>query len=236
MHTTTLITGATRGIGKSIANRLMLDNHSIINISKTGIIPKDIGNGNFVSYKCDISNIENTHELVTQLTNKYKIDNIILNSGITSDRVFHKMSISEWSRVINTNLLSVYGILNPVINQMRKNEKGNIIFISSVNAHRPVIGQSNYSASKNGLISINRCLAIENASKNIKCNVISPGYIETDMVQQIKQETQDKIKNEIPMKRFGTTNEIANLAAMLTTDSHYFQGANFDVNGGLFIR
>jgi acetoacetyl-CoA reductase len=111
-----------------------------------------------------------------------------------------------------------------------------IIFISSINAHRGVIGQTNYSSSKSGLIAFNRCLALENAQKNIKCNVISPGYIETEMIQNIKEDIREKIKNNIPMNRFGQPEEILHIIKLLLSDNNYFQGANFDINGGLFIR
>lgn len=236
MNKITLITGATRGIGKIIANNLIADNHKIINISKSGMIPDDFKNKNFISHKCDISNIENTHYLVEEIVEKYKIDNVILNSGITKDKLFHKMNSNEWKNVLNTNLLSIYGILHPIINQMRNNNKGNVVFISSVNAHRGVIGQTNYSSSKNGIIAFNRCLALENAGKNIKCNVISPGYINTEMIKNIPEDVRDKIKNEIPMKRFGEPEEISNIVKLLLSDDNYFQGANIDINGGLFIR
>ena len=236
MLKTTIITGATNGIGKIIANKLLNKNHKVINLSKSGIIPDLFKNMNFESHKCDISDIKNTFELVTNITQKNKIDNVILNAGITNDNFFHKMKLNEWNNVIHTNLLSIYGILHPVINQMRKNEKGNIIFISSVNASRPVIGQTNYSASKNGIIAFNRCLAIENSNKNIKCNVISPGYIESDMTVTIKEDIKEQIINSIPLKRFGKPEEVLEIVELLLSENNYFQGANIDLNGGLFIR
>jgi NAD(P)-dependent dehydrogenase (short-subunit alcohol dehydrogenase family) len=236
MLKTTIITGATNGIGKIIANGLLNKNHKIINLSKSGIIPELFQNKNFESYKCDISDVKNTHEIVSRITEKYKIDNVILNAGITNDNFFHKMKFNEWNDVINTNLLSIYGVLNPVINQMRKNEKGNVLFISSINAHRPVIGQTNYSASKNGIIAFNRCLAIENSNKNIKCNVISPGYIESDMSAVIKEDIKQQIINSIPLKRFGKPEEVLEIVELLLSENNYFQGANIDLNGGLFIR
>jgi acetoacetyl-CoA reductase len=103
---TTLITGATRGIGKIIALGLLKDNHTIINISKSGTTPNIFVNEKFTSYKCDISDISSTFNLVNDIVKKEKIDNVILNSGITKDKLFHKMNINEWSDVLNTNLLS----------------------------------------------------------------------------------------------------------------------------------
>jgi acetoacetyl-CoA reductase len=236
MIKTTLITGATKGIGMVIANGLLEKGHRIINVSKSGAIPDAFRNKSFESHKCDISNFVHTNELVNNIVANEKIDNVILNSGITKDKVFHKMKMEEWIDVLNTNLLSAYGILNPIINQMRINNKGNIIFISSVNAHRPVLGQTNYASSKSGLIALNRCLALENASKNIKCNVISPGYIETEMIKSIREDIREHIKSEIPMKRFGQPEEILNVINMLLEEDNYFQGANININGGLLMR
>lgn len=236
MSKITLITGATKGIGKTIANNLLSNNHKIINISYSGITPDIFKNKDFISYKTDISNIDNTYNIVSNIIEKYNIDNVILNAGITDDCFFHKMKKEQWTNVINTNLLSIYGILHPVINQMRKNEKGNIIFISSINAHRGVLGQTNYSASKNALIAFNRCLALENSNKNIKCNVISPGYIETEMTEKLKDDVKKNIVNDIPLKKFGKTNDIINIVNLLLSENNYFQGTNIDINGGLFMR
>jgi acetoacetyl-CoA reductase len=149
------------------------------------------------------------------------------------------MKPDQWTSVINTNVLSAYGILHPIINQMRDREAAetkNIVFVSSVNAHRPVMGQTNYAASKAALLALNRCLAIENASKNIRCNVVSPGYIETEMTAKMRDDVKKRIESDIPLKRFGSVDEIASIVTMLVTEPHYFQGANIDVNGGLFIR
>lgn len=236
MIKTTLITGATRRIGKIIALGLLKDNHNIINISKSGLTPDIFLNKKFTSYKCDISDITSTYNLVNDIVKRNKIDNVILNSGITKDKLFHKMNMNDWTDVLNTNLLSIYGVLNPIINQMRDNNKGNIIFISSINSHRGVIGQTNYSSSKNGINAFSKSLALENSSKNIKCNVISPGYIDTEMLKNINEEIVNKIKNEIPMKRFGQPEEILDLVKLLLSDNNYFQGSNIDINGGLYMR
>lgn len=233
---TTLITGATRGLGKVIANNLLKKDHKIINISKSGIIPNEFKSNNFESHKCDISDIQSTFDLVSNITEKNKIDNVILNSGITADNFFHKMNINQWQSVINTNFLSAYGILNPIINQMRENKNGNVILISSVNAHRPVLGQTNYSGSKNALIAFNRCLALENSSKNIKCNVISPGYINTEMTLKIPEKTREIIINEIPEKKFCESDDIYKVIEILLDNDNYIQGANIDINGGLFMK
>ena len=232
----TLITGASRGLGKSIANHLLDKNHKVINISKSGRTPFSFKDRLFKSYTCDISKIPETIEIVNEIVKTNKIDNVILNSGITADGLFHKMTPDQWTSVINTNFLSVYGVLNPVINQMRQNNKGNVVLISSINAHRPVLGQTNYSSTKNALIAFNRCLAIENSIKNIRCNVISPGYINTEMTASIPEKIKEKIISEIPAGKFCEPEDIHKVVDLLLDEKSYIQGANIDINGGHFMN
>ena len=168
--------------------------------------------------------------------NENKINNVILNSGITSDKFFHKMKYDDWFNVINTNLISSYGILNPVINQMRENKNGNIVFISSVNAFRPSLGQTNYSSSKLGLIALSRNIALENSNKGIRSNVICPGYINTEMTNNIDIKIRENIENEIPLKKFCETDDICNIIDLLLDKDSYIQGSVIDINGGLFMR
>lgn len=230
---TTLITGGNRGIGKAIVDTLIKNNHRIINISKTH--NTHMKDPKIINYVNDISDIEKTHKLVSTITNQHKIDNVIFNAGITDDSFFHKMSLNTWKNVLNTNLLSVYGVLNPIVNQMRNNNKGNIILLSSVNAHTGAMGQTNYASSKSGLVSLSKSLALENSNKNIFCNVVSPGYTQTDMIDKINIEIKENIKNTIPIKRFAEPEEIANVVLFLTKNK-YIQGSNIDVNGGLFMQ
>jgi NAD(P)-dependent dehydrogenase (short-subunit alcohol dehydrogenase family) len=229
----TLITGSSRGIGYTISQHLIKKNHNIINISKTGLKYND--NEKFKTYKCDISDIDKTKDLIEEICKDKKIDNVIFNAGVTNDSVFHKMNKKQWVNTINTNYISIFGVLNPIINQMRKNNNGNIILISSVNANIPVFGQTNYSSSKNALIAFNRCLALENISKNIRCNVISPGYIKTDMTNKIPTDVLNKIINEIPSKRFGEKEEICDVIDLLMTNK-YITGENININGGLYMN
>ena len=227
---TTLITGGSKGIGKAIVDSLASNKHQFINLSRNSI------NDKCINYKCDISNIEETYKLVSELTKTNNINNVIVNAGITDDAYFHKMKLDAWKNVINSNFVSVYGVLHPIINQMRTNNGGNIIFISSVNAQVGVMGQTNYSSSKNALIAFNRCLALENSSKNIKCNVISPGYTNTDMIKKINDNIKDNIKNTIPLKRFGEPEDILPIVKLLLFDNNYLQGENINVNGGLYMK
>ena len=229
----TLITGGSRGIGRVISKHLINKNHKIINLSKNGLNCND--NEFFKTYKCDISDIDETKKLVEEICKTENIDNAILNAGITNDKVFHKMTKDEWCNTINTNYLSLYGILHPIINHMRNNNTGNIILMSSINSNIPVLGQTNYSSSKNALIAFNRCLAIENANKNIRSNVISPGYIETDMTNKIPETILNNIISNIPSKRLGKPKEICDVINLLL-ENNYINGETININGGLYMQ
>jgi len=231
---TTLITGGSRGIGRSISKHLINNkNHKIINLSKNGVSHHD--NESFKTYKCNIANIVKTKKLVENICKNEKIDNVIFNAGITNDCFFHKMDIKQWCDTINTNYISLFGVLQPIVNQMRKNNKGNIILISSVNSNIPVLGQTNYSSSKNALIAFNRCLAIENSNKNIRSNVISPGYINTDMTNSISKNIFNNIISNIPLKRLGKPEEICDVVNLLL-ENNYFNGETININGGLYMK
>ena len=160
---------------------------------------------------------------------------MIFNAGITKDKFFHKMSNQEWFDVINVNLLSAYNLLQLPINSMRSNKKGDIIFISSVNAATGMMGQTNYTASKSGLYGLCKSLALESAICNIKVNTISPGYVNTDMTESIKEDTKQSIKNKIPMKQFANPHDVADTIKFIL-DNKYITGSNIHLNGGLFMN
>jgi len=231
---TTIITGGSRGIGRSISKHLIKNkNHKIINLSKKGLNNHD--NESFKTYKCNISNIDETKNLIEKICKNEKIDNVIFNAGITNDCFFHKMDVNQWRDTINTNYTSLFGVLHPIVNQMRKNNKGNIILISSVNSNIPVLGQTNYSSSKNALIAFNRCLAIENSNKNIRSNVIAPGYINTDMTNNISENILNNIISNIPSRRLGEPEEVCDVVNLLL-ENDYFNGETININGGLYMQ
>ncbi len=231
-----IITGASRGIGKCLANKL-INNYKIHNLSLNGTTPIElINNNNFYSHKLNITDLTKTNLLINEIINKEnKIDLFIHNAGITNDCFFHKMTYEQWFNVMNTNLLSIYGLCNPIINNMRHHNNGNIILISSVNAQKGCIGQTNYASSKAGLIGFAKSLAIENASKNIRVNVISPGYIKTDMTEKINNDIINKIKKDIPLGNFGLENDIANTVNFII-ENNYITGSTIDINGGIYLR
>lgn len=226
----TLITGGSKGIGKKIINDLLIQNHKVINLSRKDC---DIKHEYLLNINLDI-NDKNTYNIVTDITKKYKIDNFIHNAGITDDVFFHKMKHNQWIDVINTNYLCLYNLLNPIINQMRQNENGNIILVSSVNARIGSIGQTNYSSSKSALFGFTKSLSLENANKNILINSICPGYIKTEMTDKIKPEILENIKEKIPLKKLGTKEDISTLIKYLLNDNKYMTGSIIDINGGLY--
>jgi NAD(P)-dependent dehydrogenase (short-subunit alcohol dehydrogenase family) len=226
----TLITGGSRGIGKKIINDLLIQNHKLINLSRKDC---DIKDENLLNINLDI-NDKNTHNIITDITKKYKIDNFIHNAGITDDVFFHKMKYNQWNNVINTNYVCLYNLLNPIVNQMRENNNGNIILISSVNANTGSIGQTNYSSSKSALFGFTKSLSLENANKNILINCICPGYIKTEMTDKIKPEILKNIKEKIPLKKLGTDEDISSLIKYLLNDNKYMTGSIININGGLY--
>jgi acetoacetyl-CoA reductase len=227
-----LITGGNRGIGLAITKKL-IDDYKVFSLSLSG--KSEFEHSDFINIKNDITNFKETKANIEEILKFNNIDSVIHNAGITRDKFFHKMNNDEWFDVINTNLLSVYNLLNLPINNMRANKKGDIIFISSVNAATGMLGQTNYAASKSGLYGLCKSLALENANCNIKVNIISPGYVNTDMTKVIKEEIKQSIKNQIPMKEFAEPTDIANTVKFII-DSKYITGSNIHLNGGLFMN
>ena len=224
----TLITGGSKGIGRNIIKKLLDENHKIINISRNEC---NINNNNIHNYKYNINDLTTCQ--VNDILNKYNVDNCIINAGITHDKFFHKMKKNEWENVINTNFTSNYSLLNPIVNHMRKNNNGNIILISSVNAKKGALGQTNYSSSKSAMFGLTKSLALENANKNILVNCICPGYINTEMTKVMDPLILDNIKKNIPLGKFGNEEDISELVLYLVSKNKYMTGSIIDINGGL---
>ena len=144
------------------------------------------------------------------------------------------MTYSEWEEVFNINLISSYNILYPVINNMRNNDKGNIIFLSSVVGKTGTIGASSYSSSKSALYGLTKSLALENANKNILVNSVSPGYFDEGMGLTFNEKTYDIIRKKIPLQRFGDTKELVELFDFLIEKNKYITGNNININGGIY--
>ena len=233
-----LVTGGNRGIGAAICLSLKKLGYDVIgtyknnhqqaeDFSKTHSIP---------FYSFDLANSQQTQEAITKILAQHgAIDCLVHNAGITSDGFFHKMSLENWQKVIQTNLMSCFQVTHPLIQGMRERSFGRLVYLTSVNALKGQIGQTNYCASKAGLIGFVKALALENANKNITVNAIAPGYTNTDMVADIDQSILEKIVDSIPAKRLGTPEEIAECVAFLLSDkASYITGSTLHVNGGMY--
>ena len=239
---TAIITGANRGIGKSIALKfaenganvafsdIQYNDDSILlekELSAFGVKAK--------GYASDASSFAGSEELITLVMQDFQtIDILINNAGITRDNLLLRMTEQDWDRVINVNLKSVFNLTKAIQRVMIKQRFGSIINMSSVVGVEGNSGQSNYSASKAGIIGFTKSIAQELGSRNIRCNAIAPGYIETEMTAKLPQEFRDKWIQDIPMKRAGTPDDVANLALFLASDlSAYVTGQCITVCGGL---
>lgn len=229
MTPTTIITGTSKGIGNRLCKHYIEKNHRVISISRSAI---DLDHANLIHIKQDITS-KSCLENITNVIKGQKIDNCIINAGIYNNSFFHKMTYEQWYGTINTNLLSIYNILNPVINNMRNNNNGNIIIMSSVVGATGLIGGSNYACSKTAINGLTRSLALENAQKNILINTISPGYINYGMGDRLDNEYKKKICELIPLKRFGEVSDIIDITDYLIEKNKYITGSNININGGI---
>lgn len=229
-----VVTGGSRGLGEAIVEELATVCDTVIaTYSKT---PPSLSLPNVQYKNLDISSNIDCLNFLDELTKDGIFPNILVNNaGITADSMFHKMSFEKWQNVINVNLLSIFNLTQPMFAMMRENGFGRIINISSINASKGQIGQANYCASKAGIQGFTKVLAMEGASKGVTANTVSPGYCETDMISSIAPRILENIKESIPQKRFGKPNEIGALVKFLISDeAEYINGADIDINGGLY--
>ena len=233
-----LITGASRGIGREIAITLSKEGHKIIaNYNKSEEQAKELEkqNTNIEIFKADVSKRNEVQNMVQEIIKKYgKIDVLINNAGITKDMLLARMKEEDFKQVIDVNLVGTFNMTKNVISYMMKARNGKIINISSVVGIAGNAGQTNYSASKAGIIGFTKSLAKEVASRNILVNAVAPGFIETNMTDVLKQEVKDEIAKNIPLKRMGTPQDVANVVKFLASeDSSYITGQVISVDGGM---
>lgn len=233
-----LVTGGARGIGREISiafKRLGYD------VAATYCRNKDEAEAFSKQFEIpvfawDVSDYEacvNGVKSVEEICGR-SVDILINNAGITADRMMHKMDEDSWNRVIYTNLTSVFNMCHAVITSMRNNKFGRIINISSVNGLKGQLGQTNYSAAKAGIIGFTKSLALESADKGITVNAIAPGYVETDMTSVISESIRQQIIETIPLKRFATPSEIADVAVFLASAA-FITGETININGGQYM-
>ena len=236
---TALITGAARGIGKAIALRfaeeganiaftdLAVNEETQAEIEAKGVKAK--------SYASDASNFAQTEEIVKQVKEDFgSIDILVNNAGITKDGLMLRMSEQQWDAVINVNLKSAFNFVHACVPIMLRQRGGSIINMASVVGVHGNAGQSNYAASKAGLIALAKSIAQEMGPKGIRANAIAPGFIDTAMTQALPEDVRKEWCQKIPLRRGGTVDDIANVATFLASDlSSYVSGQVIQVDGGM---
>lgn len=244
MSKVALITGATRGIGRQIAITLSKEGYHIaLNYRKENeelkSIKKEIEENQVecLVVKGDVSNFDDCEELVKQVIEKFrKIDVLVNNAGITKDMLLMRMKKEDFEQVVDVNLIGTFNVTKNVLSYMLKARSGRIINISSVVGISGNAGQTNYAASKAGIIGFTKSLAKEVASRNILVNAIAPGFIETSMTEVLKEEVKEEIAKSIPLKRMGTAQDVANSVKFLTSeDSTYITGQVIQIDGGMLM-
>ena len=237
------ITGASQGIGRACAVRLAKEGAAVAvaarNQEKLHELVNEIttAGGQAAAFALDVADEEQIKSVIKAAIAQFgKIDILVNNAGITRDQLFMRMKRADWDAVLQTNLTSAYLCIQQVISSMLKQRWGRIINVSSVFGQMGQAGQVNYAASKAGLIGLTMAIAREVASRNITCNAVAPGFIETPMTDVLSDEFKQNAVKQIPLGRVGTTGDIAGAVAFLTSeDASYITGHVLSVNGGMLM-
>ena len=236
-----LITGATRGIGKGIAEVFAKEGAHVAftyagSVDRAKALEEELGKITTVkSYQSDASDYDAAQKLASDVIADFgKIDILINNAGITRDNLMLRMSKDDWDTIIKVNLDSVFNLTKAVIKPMMKARSGSIINMTSVVGVKGNAGQANYAASKAGVIGFSKSIALELGSRNIRCNAIAPGFIETEMTAALDEKTVQSWRESIPLKRGGQPEDVANACVFLASDmSNYITGQVLNVDGGM---
>ena len=237
-----LVTGGSRGIGKAIALKFASEGADVVftylsNKAAAEQTEQELGQfGHRVkAYASDASSFESAHELVKQVIEDFsRIDILVNNAGITRDTLLMRMTEQQWDDVLNGNLKSAFNFTHAVVPLMARQRAGSIISLSSVVGIAGNAGQANYAASKAGIIALSTSVAKEMGSRNVRCNCIAPGFIDTDMTSSLPEELRKEWAKTIPLRRCGTPEEVANVALFLASDlSSYVTGQVIHCCGGM---
>ena len=237
-----IVTGATRGIGKGIAELFADQGAHVIFIhvssdEKAKALEADLLSKGVKArgYKCDVADYAMCETIVADIVKEFeRIDIVVNNAGITRDTLLMRMSEEQWDQVMTTNLKSVFNMTKAVQRTMLKQRSGSIINMSSVVGLKGNAGQANYAASKAGILGFTKSVALELGSRNIRCNAIAPGFIETEMTGALDEAMVQQWRDAIPLKRGGSTKDVANLTLFLASDmSAYITGQTINVDGGM---
>ena len=244
MSKVALITGGTTGIGKAIAIKLAKQGYDIALNYRTENetvenAKKEVESQNVkcITVKGDVSNFEDCEKFVKQVIEEYgQIDVLVNNAGITKDTLIMRMKEKDFTDVIDINLTGTFNVTKNVVSYMMKARSGRIINLSSVVGVTGNAGQTNYSASKAGIIGFTKSLAKELGSRNILVNAVAPGFIETKMTDVLKEQVKEEIAKNIPLKRMGTPDDVANVVGFLASeDSSYVTGQVIHIDGGMVM-
>jgi len=237
-----LITGASKGIGRAIAKEFASQGANVAftylsSVEKGKALVREIEELGIkaVGYRSDASKYEAAKNLINQVVSDFGgLDILVNNAGITRDNLLMRMSEEHWDEVIDTNLKSVFNTVKAVTRTFMKQRRGSIINITSVVGIKGNAGQANYAASKAGIIGFTKSVALELGSRNIRCNAIAPGFIETEMTDQLDEKTVQGWRDAIPLKRGGRPEDVAYCAVFLASDrSDYISGQVLQIDGGL---
>lgn len=239
-----LVTGASRGIGKGIAQLLAKNGATVIGTATSAAGASEIStylkeiNATSVGMCLDIKNFDSINAFITEVTEKFGAPNILINNAaITRDNLFIRMKDEEWNDVINVNLSAAYHLNKACIKSMMKARWGRIITIGSIVGTIGNPGQANYCAAKAGVVGMTKSIALELASRGITANVVAPGFIDTDMTKSLSDEQRDALLKQIPMGVIGQTDDIAQAVLFLASDNaRYITGQTLHVNGGMFLN
>lgn len=234
-----LVTGASRGIGRGIAEKFAKEGATVCftylsSEEKARALEQELG-GNAKGYKSNAAVYEAAEKLINDIVADHgTVDIVVNNAGITRDGLLMRMTEENWDEVINTNLKSVFNLTKAVQRTMLKARSGSIINISSVVGVKGNAGQANYAASKAGIIGFTKSIAQELGSRNIRCNAIAPGFIETEMTEVLDENVVKEWRESIPLKRGGSPEDVANACLFLASDmSAYITGQTLHVCGGM---
>jgi 3-oxoacyl-[acyl-carrier protein] reductase len=239
-----IITGASRGIGKGIAEKFIAQGATVVftyasSDDKARALEAELASQGGIAkgYKSDAADFNAAQALIDQVVADFgTVDILVNNAGITRDTLLMRMSEEQWDEVMRVNLKSVFNLTKAVIKPMLKAKAGSIINMSSVVGVKGNAGQANYAASKAGIIGFTKSVAAELGSRNIRCNAIAPGFIETEMTGALDEKTVQEWRNAIPLKRGGSPDDVANATLFLASDmSAYITGQTLHVCGGMLM-
>lgn len=245
MSKSALVTGASRGIGRSIALQLAEEGYNVAvnyagNKDKAETVVAEIKDKGVEAFaiQADVANPDEVKDMIQEVVKQFgSLDVLVNNAGITRDNLLMRMKEQEWDDVINTNLKGVFNCIQKATRQMMKQRSGAIINLSSVVGAVGNPGQANYVATKAGVIGLTKTAARELASRNITVNAVAPGFIVSDMTDELNDDLKDQMKSQIPLGRFGEDTDIANTVAFLASDkAKYITGQTIHVNGGMFME